>query len=182
MLQLWVRALALHHATTRDPIACSLVHILTSASLSKLLLIRWRWINLVGMSVRVSMIMRLRHPLKWLELVELLLGRVTTTTHTDFLLKIGLRNLLASNRLLLLLIIDELLYIVDILMGLRRLVNGLPCARFQGSLLRIRRLNLLCRVGRLMGTWIFLILVSNYQTDNLLVAQESLTWRWIIIA
>jgi len=71
----------------------------------------------------------------------LLLGRVTATCNTDFLLKAGQRILLGSNRLLLLLIINELFYIVEILMRLRRLVDRLSWGWFQCSFLRIWRLN-----------------------------------------
>ena len=85
------------------------------------------------------MVMRLRHPLEGLELVELLLGRVAIDS--PFLLKASLRVLFHCNGLLLLLllIIHELLHIGNILMGLRRLCDS----RLVDCFLGIGSLNLL---------------------------------------
>ena len=117
MLQLRVRTLSLHHSATR---VRSLVYILTGASFARLGLCCG--VNFVSVCIRISMVVRLRHTLEGLELIELLLSRVATDD--PFGLEIGLGVLLSPNRLLLLLlIIHELLHICHILMRLRRLYN-----------------------------------------------------------
>ena len=86
MLQLSVRTLALHYTGACYPRVWSLVYILTGASLSWLLL--GRRIHFVSVCIRVAMVVRLRHTLEGLELVELLLGRVAIDS--NFSLKISL--------------------------------------------------------------------------------------------
>jgi hypothetical protein len=173
MLKLWVWTLALHYTGACYSRVRSLVYILTGTSFSRLLL-GWR-IHFVSMWIGVSMVVRLRHSLEGLELVELLLSRVAIDS--PFLLKISLGVLFASNwLLLLLLIIHELLHISNILMGLRRLCDS----RLESCFLGIGSLNLLWRIRRLLGGCILLILVSNNQAHNLLVAQETLTWRRVV--
>ena len=84
------------------------------------------------------MVVRLRHALEGLELVELLLGRVAIDS--PFLLEISLGVLFPCNLLLLLLlVIHELLHISNILMGLRRLCDS----RLESGFLGIGSLNLL---------------------------------------
>jgi hypothetical protein len=175
MLQLSVRTLALHYTGASYPRIRSLVYILTGASLSGLLL--GRWIHFVSVCIWVSMVVWLRHALEGLELVELLLGRVAIDS--PFLLDIGLGILFPSNwLLLLLLVIHEVLHISNILMGLRRLCDS----RLESGFLGIVSLNLLWRIRRLLGgtACILLILISNYQAHNLLVAQETLTWGRVV--
>ena len=169
-----VWTLALHYTGACYSRVRSLVHILTGASFSRLLF--RRRIHFVSVCIGVPMVMRLRHPLEGLELVELLLGRVAIDS--PFLLKVSLGVLFHCNGLLLLLllIIHELLHIGNILMGLRRLCDS----RLERCFLGIGSLNLLWRIRRLLGDWILLILISNNQAHNLLVAQETLTWRRII--
>ena len=136
MLQLSVRTLALHYTGACYPRVRSLVYILTGTSLSGLLL--GRWIHFVSVCIRVAMVVRLRHTLEGLELVELLLGRVAIDS--NFRLKISLGALFPCNLLLLLLlVIHELLHISYILMWLRRLCDS----RFESGFLGIGSLNLL---------------------------------------
>ena len=136
MLQLSIRTLALHYTGACYSRVRSLVYIMTGASLSGLLL-RGR-IHFVSVCIRVSMVVRLRHALEGLELVELLLGRVPIDYH--FSLKISLGVLFSCNLLLLLLlVIDELFHISNILMRLRRLCDS----RLESGFLGIVILNLL---------------------------------------
>lgn len=176
MLQLSVWTLALHYTGACYPRVRSLVYILTGASLSWLLL--GRRIHFVSVCIRVAMVVRLRHALKGLELIELLLGWVAIDSH--FSLKISLGALFSWNLLLLLLlVIHKLLHISYILMWLRRLCDS----RLESGFLGIGSLNLLWRIRRLLGgtsTCILLILISNYQPHNLLVAQETLTWGRVV--
>lgn len=175
MLQLSVWTLALHYTGACYPRVRSLVYILTGASLSGLLL--GRRIHFVSVCIRVAMVVRLRHALEGLELIELLLGRVAIDSH--FSLKISLGALFSWNLLLLLLlVIHELLHISNVLMWLRRLCDS----RLESGFLGIGSLNLLWRIRRLLGgtSCVLLILISNYQPHNLLVAQETLTWGRVV--
>jgi hypothetical protein len=173
MLKLWVWTLALHYTGACYSRVRSLVYILTGASFSWLLL--GRRIHFVSMCIGISMVVRLRHPLEGLELIELLLSGVAIDS--PFLLKISLGVLFPSNRLLLLLlIIYELLHISYILMGLRRLCDS----RLESGFLGICSLNLLWRIRQLLRDWILLILISNNQAHYLLVAEETLTWRRVV--